>query len=70
MGKTKFFSVCPNSHCKFTENITDTGVAHCHYCPKCGSELVTECPACRRPIWYKGKYCGGCGHSFKTQPDA
>jgi hypothetical protein len=70
MGKVKLFSVCPNSTCHFKENITDSGKAHCAFCPKCGKPMVTACTACERPIWYKGDYCSGCGKSFKTQSDA
>lgn len=63
MSEEVRWSVCPVEDCEFAQEFDPDVTA---FCPDCGMELVSECPACKLPIHNEGQVnCSGCGVAFK-----
>jgi hypothetical protein len=61
--ETERWSICPIEECEYAVEY-DPGAAG--FCPDCGMELLSECPACRAPIMGAGQVsCRACGKPFK-----
>ena len=57
------WSICPIEDCEYAQEYDP---AAAEYCPECGMELLSECPACKAPIHEEGQIsCHECGKSFK-----
>lgn len=69
MSETRYYGVCSSPTCKIIK-LVDWRNAHerlpC-YCPKCGSQLIVECPHCGQRICHKdGVFCFYCAGPFKA----
>ncbi len=57
------WSICPVEDCEYAQEYDPAAAA---FCPDCGMELLSECPACNTPILAETQYtCPGCGMAFK-----
>jgi hypothetical protein len=57
------WSICPIEDCEYAVEYEEGASA---FCPECGMELLSECPACKTPITHAEQVsCRGCGQSFK-----
>jgi len=57
------WSICPVEDCEFAQEYDPAAAA---FCPDCGMELLSECPACKKPILAETQYsCPDCGMAFK-----
>ena len=63
MPEEKRWSICPVEDCEFAQEFDPDVPA---FCPDCGLELISECPACKKPVWLEGQVsCNECGLAFK-----
>ena len=60
---TERWSICPVEDCEYAVEY-DEGAAG--FCPDCGMELISECPACKKPVEAPDQVsCNDCGMAFK-----
>jgi len=60
---TERWSICPVEDCEYAQEYDDAAAA---FCPDCGMELISECPACKKPVEDAGQVsCNVCGMAFK-----
>jgi hypothetical protein len=80
-----FFVVCPNPLCPKNKREQRNGASYVswtsydgfpffefseiNYCGSCGTELIKECPSCRRRLGKKQtRYCTKCGQQLIKSP--
>jgi transcriptional regulator with XRE-family HTH domain len=84
-GNEHFFALCPNPLCSRNRHSVNekgpavywqswssypsTEFADVNFCPSCGTELVKECPNCKRRFPAKeSRYCIRCGERICKRP--
>ena len=57
------WGICPVEDCEYAQEFDPESSA---FCPDCGMELISECPACQAPVMAANQIvCTQCGLAFK-----